>query len=417
MRLEVGSLGVGDVGFGGAGGDEAFTEAEEREFYGLGGADAQRDGEHVGQQRGGDRCEWVRDVGDGPVDWALDADVPEVDAVGEDADAGDEAVGATAAAGGPMVGAVEQEEQGCGGEVDEGNEPGRGEGVGFGEGVAVDVETPEAEGEHEEQRDDLTLQRVEPLRPEGAQRGKGDAEQERVDAGVGIEVDRMAVGQQERAKDFDEHGKEEAGAEQCDGTPAARCEEEDHRGEGEVEVLFDREAPGVSEAGGEVVLNVEQVLPEEAAEGADVDERGDQEEDVVSGPDLEGAALEEAEGVDAAGAMPFLHHEAADEEAAEDEEDVHTGPAEAFDAIEDVRGDEQIVRAVVEDEHQENGDPADEIELDLTPCGTGLRGHRRRIARDVSGLFSVREKARRLESSRPYACVAIWWWVGLGRQA
>ena len=134
------------------------------------------------------------------------------------------------------------------------------------------------------------------------------------------------------------------------------------------------------ETGGNVVLNVEQVLPEKAAERTNMKQSGDEEKGVVAGPDFERAALEEAWRIDAAGALPFLHEQAADEEAAEYEEDVDAGPAEAFYAVEDSRDDEEIVGAVVKDEHHQDGDPTDEIKFDFTAGGSWWWGHSERIA-------------------------------------
>ena len=122
------------------------------------------------------------------------------------------------------------------------------------------------------------------------------------------------------------------------------------------------------ETGGDVVLEVEEVLPEEALERADVDDRGNEEKEVVAGPDFERTAFyKRAESTLPVRAAIF-DEKPADEEAAEDEEDVDAGPAEAFDAVEDGRGDEEVVAgAVVEDEDHQDGDAADEIEFDFTP--------------------------------------------------
>ena len=94
----------------------------------------------------------MRDAGDDPVDRAFHADVPEVDAVGEDADAGYEAVEVAVLA----SGMVEEEEEGCAGVVDEGDEEGRG-----------------GDGEDGEEEQALALEGFEVVRPEGAKSGEG----------------------------------------------------------------------------------------------------------------------------------------------------------------------------------------------------------------------------------------------------
>lgn len=146
-------------------------------------------------------------MGYGPVDGALYANVPEVDAVGVDAHAGDEAVGAAVLA----AGSVEQEKECGGGVVDEGDEEGRRERVGFRVGVAVNVETPEADYEDGEKEGALLLELVEALGPEGVEGCEGDADEKAVEASLGVEVDFVAVEGERGAQALDGERECDAG--------------------------------------------------------------------------------------------------------------------------------------------------------------------------------------------------------------
>lgn len=88
------------------------------------------------------------------------------------------------------------------------------------------------------------------------------------------------------------------------------------------------------------------------------------EEDVVLWPYLETATDEEAPNVDAAILLPLLYEQTADEESTEDEEDVHASPAEVVKAKPEEWRQEDRPRRVEVHDH-ENGDTANEIELDF----------------------------------------------------
>ena len=117
--------------------------------------------------------------------------------------------------------AVEQEKEGSGGVVYEGNEEGRGESVGFGVGITIDIETPEADRDDSEERQALLLELLKPGGPEVIDGGEGDAEKQAVEAGVGVEVDRMAVQAEYGAQGFDANGKRDAGGDEGGGAPVA----------------------------------------------------------------------------------------------------------------------------------------------------------------------------------------------------
>ena len=94
------------------------------------------------------------------------------------------------------------------------------------------------------------------------------------------------------------------------------------------------------------------------------------EEDVVLGPDFEGSADEEAGTIGVTAEIPFFHQQAADQEAAQDEEDVYASPAGVFRAIHER---EDRMGGVVVD-HEENSDATQEVEFDLAGFGEARLG-------------------------------------------
>ena len=132
-----------------------------------------------------------------------------------------------------------------------------------------------------------------------------------------------------------------------------------------VRVLFHCQAPRVRDAA-DVVLDVQQIAPERvhAAVPAGNDE---EKEHVVLRPDFETAPDEKAFAVDAPLDPPLLHQQAAHQEAAEDEEDVHAGGSEVLHMEQTQWVVQQPIRGIVVIQHQQNGDAAQEIQLNLAP--------------------------------------------------
>lgn len=169
--------------------------------------------------------------------------------------------------------------------------------------------------------------------------------------------------------------------------------EEHGDGDGGVEVFFDAEGPEVCadfEVVGVVVLDENGmdgelgggggVLAEEEGGG---DGGGEVEE--VGGVDFEGAADEEAAGVEGVVALVFAEDEAGDEEAGEDEEDIGAdggaapGLGEADDEVGAIVGEGHEVPA----EDEEDGGGAEDVERggpggrdeDVCFCRHVLRGY------------------------------------------
>src|ERR1035441_1462041 len=93
----------------------------------------------------------------------------------------------------------------------------------------------------------------------------------------------------------------------------------------------------------------------------------EEKEHVVLRPDFETAPDEKAFAVDAPFDPPLLHQQAAHQEAAEDEEDVHAGRSEVLHMEQTQRVAQQPIRGIVVIQHQQNGDAAQEIQLNLAP--------------------------------------------------
>lgn len=359
----VGWVGGGD-GWAGASGEEAVAEAEGGELDEGGEEGSESDAAEKwgeGEEDGGDGAgETGSDGGDG----GDDGDVPEIDAVGVDADVGDEAVEGGAGFGvGAGVGAVEEHEEGDAEEVGGGPADGGGP-----ERVRLEAEEEEGGGGDGEPDGGEALGAAEGAGGEVEDDGEDDAEDDAVDAGVGAVPDLVAVQREVKAKERDAEG--DGAEEHKEGAHAEAEAGGDDEGEGkeEVGVLFDGEGPGVRDAA-DVVLDIEEVA-EQAAKCMVPGEQGDGEKDVVLWPDFEAAADKEAAGVDAAGLAPFAHKEAADEESGEDKEDVDAGPTEVGEA-EEVEGEGEPVDGGVEVEDEEDGEAAEEVELDFTAGGGG----------------------------------------------
>lgn len=184
--------------------------------------------------------------------------------------------------------------------------------------------------------------------------------------GVPLQVALVEGVDGDQASGEDEQAEAEKDGRHCGAQPGAGVDGGEEQRQEEIEVLFDGEAPGVAEGGAGVVLDVEDVLPGEGVEGMPANAYLEEDVEVVGWPDLEDAAEKEAAGAQGAGLDELLDEQAADEEAAEDKEEVYAHSTELFAEILEGAG-----HGVGDGDGEEvdlhdgkDGEAANEVELD-----------------------------------------------------
>ena len=143
--------------------------------------------------------------------------------------------------------------------------------------------------------------------------------------------------------------------------------QQENQGQRQVELVFDRERPGVRESGAAVqadVLHRDEEFPErrnfwELPQGWEG--KVDREDDEVSRQDAQGAAHEEAREVDALPTLKRREQLTADQITAEDEEKIDPDPAEAMP----VAWEREAENACVIDNDYDDGERTEKIETGL----------------------------------------------------
>src|SRR5215469_4595854 len=237
---------------------------------------------------------------------------------------------------------------------------------------AIDQQ-PNAETEKPQPRQ--RAQPIEPLRREVEEHRKQYTIANAVETRMCWQKYEMAVGHKPVAKrDFQCADSKEKPEEASNRRLATRS---NHHAESkeQIAMLFNSQTPGMRNAA-DIVLDIEQVAPEER-KGAVPSKKHDGEIKVVLRPDFEATTDEETFAVDATAHFPLLHKQAADKESAENKENVDANNADMVLISEPEAEGSERRTAGVKVHHHQDGNAANEVELDLAMEGLRAEMSRR----------------------------------------